>query len=170
VRAAHQATHVPLRPENVPAELKVRPQWVVWRLEKQDGRETKVPYRATSPNVKASATDLMTWGTFEGALAACERGDADGVGFVFSSGDPYAGVDLDGCRNSESGHVEEWAVRIIDELRGYAEISPSGEGVHIIVKGRLPEGVKHKIERENGRKIEAYSERRFFTMIGRKLK
>jgi putative DNA primase/helicase len=169
VRATHQLTRAPLRPENIPDELKMRPQWVVWRYEERDGKETKVPYCATSPDVKASTTDLMTWGTFGEALVACNRGDADGVGFMFSSVDPYAGVDLDGCRDPESGHVEEWAVRMIDRLRGYAEISPSGEGAHVIVKGRLPEGVKHKIELENGGGIEAYSERRFFTMTGRKL-
>jgi putative DNA primase/helicase len=169
VRAAYQRTCPPLRPENIPAELKMRPQWVVWRYEERDGKETKVPYRAKRPDAKAYTTDLITWATFGEALAVYERGAADGVGFVFSSGDPYAGVDLDGCRDPESGHLEEWAVRMIDGLRGYAEISPSGEGVHVIVKGRLPEGVKHKIERENGGGVEAYSERRFFTMTGRKL-
>jgi putative DNA primase/helicase len=165
VRPAHQPTHTPLRPENIPAELKALPQSVVWRYEERDGEETKVPYRATSPDVKASVTDLMTWDTFGEALVAYDRSDADGVGFVFSSGDPYASVDLDRCRDPKSGHVEGWAVRIIDELRGYAEISPSSKGVHVIVKGRFPEDAKHKIELENGRKIEAYSERRFFTTV-----
>jgi putative DNA primase/helicase len=169
VRPAHQPTRTPFRQEHIPAELKARPQWVVWCYEERDGKVTKGPYRATRPDLRASVTDLMTWGTFEEALAAYQRSDADGVGFMFSSGDPYAGVDLDGCLDPESGHVEEWAVRMIDGLRGYAEISPSGEGVHVIVMGRLPEGVKHKIEREHGGVIEAYSERRFFTMTGRKL-
>jgi len=30
--------------ENIPAELKALPQWLLWRLETRDGKPTKVPY------------------------------------------------------------------------------------------------------------------------------
>src|SRR5918997_852027 len=126
---------LPVRVENIPKELKVRPQWVVWKAvgEKPD----KVPYSARTGR-KASSTDLMTWSTFEEALEAYEKGKCAGLGFVFSSGDPYAGVDLDGCRDSRTGEIELWAAEIIDGLDSYTELSPSGEGVHIIVKGKVP--------------------------------
>jgi primase-polymerase (primpol)-like protein len=147
--------------DNVPEELRRRPQWLVWKLEERGGKSTKVPYIAGGVG-KASSTDSGTWRTFEEAVQAlnAERspGRYDGVGFVFSSGDPFAGVDLDKCRDPETGKLEEWAVRIVQDLDGYAEASPSGTGVHIIIRGKAP-------NRKRG-KVEAYSSERYFTMTG----
>jgi putative DNA primase/helicase len=150
---------VVVNPDGIPDRLKVRPQWVNWRYEERDGKLTKVPY--TPAGRKASSTDLMTWSTFEKVLDAFESGKHDGVGFVFCSGDPFAGVDLDSCRDSETGELEEWAAEIVQKLGGYAEASPSGKGVHIIVLGKAP-------NKKRG-KVEAYSSERFFTMTGRAL-
>ena len=62
------STLLDVRPENIPEELKCRPQWVNWRaMKKPDGRLDKVPYTPGTSR-KASTTDLMTWGTFEQAL------------------------------------------------------------------------------------------------------
>jgi putative DNA primase/helicase len=146
--------------DNIPEELRQRLQWLVWKLEERGGKPTKVPYIAGGVG-KASSTDSETWRTFEKAVAALRTGRYDGIGFVFSSGDPYAGVDLDGCRNPETGGLEEWAAKILKDLDGYAEVSPSGKGVHIIVRGKAP-------NKKRGR-VEAYSERRFFTMTGQVL-
>ena len=35
---------LPVRPDGIPDELKIRPQWVNWRLEERDDDFTKVPY------------------------------------------------------------------------------------------------------------------------------
>ncbi len=110
---------------------------------------------------KASSTDLMTWRTFEEAVRALETGEYDGVGFVFSSGDPFVGIDLDKCRDPETGELEDWAAKIVKDLGGYAEASFSGTGIHIFVKGKTP-------NRRRGR-IEVYSSERFFTVTGRVL-
>ncbi|MDP9474799.1 MAG: hypothetical protein M3R38_03765 [Actinomycetota bacterium] len=146
--------------ENVPEELRRRPQWVTWKLEERGGKETKVPYIAGGVG-KASATDLTTWRTFEEAVEDVKKGRRDGVGFVFSSGDPYCGIDLDSCRDSVSGELEEWAAKVVQILGGYAETSPSGTGVHVIVRGKAP-------NKKRG-KFEAYSTERFFTVTGRAL-
>jgi putative DNA primase/helicase len=148
--------------ENIPEEMRQRPQWVVWKLEKRPGEDkpTKMPYIAGGVG-RASTTDLLTWSAFEEAVRALETGRYSGVGFVFSSGDPFAGVDLDDCRNAETGELEEWAEKIIGALGGYAEVSQSGTGVHIIVKGKAP-------NKKRG-KVEAYSSERFFAMTGRVL-
>ena len=149
---------LPVRPEGIPEALKSRPQWVNWRLEERNGDFTKVPYTPLTGR-KASSTDLLTWGTFEDALAAMQAGQHyDGIGFVFSSGDPYCGVDLDECRNPDTGEVDEWADGIISNLNGYTEVSPSGRGIHVIVRGKTPS------RRRNG--IEVYSSERFFTITG----
>ncbi len=143
--------------ENIPEELRRRRQWVVWKLEERNEELTKVPYIAGGVG-KAKSTDSLTWRTFEEAVQALRAGRYDGIGFVFSSGDPFAGVDLDNCRDPETGELEEWAAKITRNLDGYAEVSPSGEGVHIVVRGKAP-------NKRRGR-VEAYSSERYFTMTG----
>jgi putative DNA primase/helicase len=145
--------------ENIPDTLKRRPQWVNWRFVERDGKNTKIP--CTPKGQNASSTDLMTWSTFDAVLDAFEKGKYDGIGFVFCSGDPFVGVDLDSCRNPETGKIEEWAQAILDSFEDavHVEISPSGVGVHIIARGLRREGVNTKY-------VEVYGQDRFFTMTG----
>src|SRR5215208_522007 len=63
---------LPLRAENIPGELKARPQWVAWRA--VGDKPDKVPYSARSRR-RASSTDLLTWSTFQEALEAYETGE-----------------------------------------------------------------------------------------------
>jgi primase-polymerase (primpol)-like protein len=148
---------LPVQPEGIPEELKARPQWVNFEaVPRLNGRLDKVPYTPGTRR-KASSTDLLTWGTFEDALAGLDH--LDGVGFVFCSGDPYVGVDLDNCVDPQTGEINVWAWRIIEVLDSYTEYSPTGKGVHIIVKGRTPSAVKRD-------EIEMYSTMRFFTITG----
>lgn len=144
--------------DNIPEELRRRPQWVVWKgVPKKNGKLDKVPYIAGGVG-KASTTDLMTWRAFEEAVQALRTGRYSGVGFVFCSGDPFVGIDLDECRNAETGELEEWAAKIVEAFGGYAEVSQSGTGVHIIVRGKAP-------NKKRG-KVEAYNQERFFAMTG----
>jgi primase-polymerase (primpol)-like protein len=99
----------------------------------------------------------MTWSTFEEAAEAYEHGEYAGLGFVFSSADPYTGVDLDTCVNG-NGEVASWALEIARYLDSYTELSASGTGLHIIVRGDVP-------NRRNG-DLEVYSSKRFFTVTG----
>ena len=150
----------PLTTAAIPAEMKSYPSWVVWKLEERDGKPTKVPF-VPGEDRRASTTDLRTWRTFIEAIEAVDAhqdGGFDGIGFVFSSGDPFTGIDLDGCRDPGSGEIEGWAEKIIDHAGGYAEVSPSGRGVHIIVRGKAPNSKRGRVE--------CYSERRFFTVTG----
>jgi primase-polymerase (primpol)-like protein len=146
--------------DNIPGEMRQRRQWVVWKLEVRGGKPTKVPYIACGSG-KASSTDSLTWRSFKEAVQALETGRYNGIGFVFSSGDPFAGVDLDDCRDPETGELEEWAAKIVEAFGSYAEVSQSGTGVHIIVMGKAP-------NKKRG-KVEAYSSERYFTMTGRVL-
>ena len=156
---AEQAHTVELL-NNIPEELRRRPQWLVWRLEERDNKPTKIPYIAGGVG-KASSTDSETWRSFDEAVVVLKTGRYDGIGFAFSTGDPYAGIDLDDCRNPETGELEEWAAKTVQDLDGYAEISPSGTGVHIIVRGKAP-------NKKRG-KVEAYSSERYFTITGQVL-
>lgn len=147
----------------VPERLRARDQFVVYRLEERDSKETKVPYSARGGG-KASTTRASTWASHQTAAAYAEQqGWVDGLGFVFSPHDSLAGVDLDHCRDPEAGAIDEWALRIIKFFDSYAEVSPSGTGVHLLVGGVLPAG---------GRKhdrIEIYDRSRFFTLTGNHL-
>lgn len=148
--------------ENIPAELRDRHQWVAWKaaiVSSKDGpRTTKHPYR--SARDKADSTDPTTWLSFEQACALVDHDGMDGIGFVFCDDDPYVGIDLDKCFDSDSGEIEPWAASVIENLDSYTELSPSGRGFHIIVRGRLPpEG------RRKGR-LEMYETGRYFTMTG----
>jgi putative DNA primase/helicase len=149
---------LPVEPNGIPEELRIRPQWVNWKYARKDEKWTKHPYDPVTRRM-ASSTDLMTWRPFEEVFRAYEAGNYGGVGFVFCSGDPYTGVDLDGCRDSQTGEIEPWASQIIEGLDSYAELSPSGAGVHVIVKGKAPTPVKRS-------RVEIYSIERFFTFTG----
>jgi hypothetical protein len=140
--------------ENVPAELLETAQWVARR-----GNKEPVDPKGGS---NARTNDPTTWGTVEEAVSRAERDGLDGVGFVFSEDDPYCGVDLDGCRDPETGNLEGWAQEIIDELASYTEVSPSGTGIHVIVRGVLPRSGKRG-------QIEMYDSGRYFTVTGEHL-
>jgi putative DNA primase/helicase len=165
---------ITLTTENIPEQLTERPQWVCWRREVRDGKLTKVPYTPGSGR-RASSTELMTWATFEQALTAYEAGEPpyDGIGFVFCGADPFVGIDLDRCRDPESGEIAPWAQSIISRVReGYVEASPSGTGVHIIVEGTARGGRTRKKVRLKGEvvgEIEMYGHGRFFTITGETL-
>ena len=142
--------------------MKELAQWLNWRYEERDGKLTKVPICPHTGEL-AAVDRPETWGTYEEALRAWEERGHDGLGFVFTEGDPYTGIDFDKCRDSETGEIEEWARELIEHLDSYTELSPSGSGIHVIAKAELPPGGRRK-----GR-IEMYDSRRFFTMTGRYL-
>lgn len=162
-----------LVPDGIPLELRTCSQWVVWRLVLRDGHWTKVPYDPVAMR-PARTNDPRTWRSFELALKRYERADADGVGFVFSRDDPYAGVDLDGCRDAQTGRIALWAASILAQLNSYAEVSPSGTGVKVVVRGQLPcegTGKRRPVRKTQGTggkaaEIEAYHFGRFFTLTG----
>jgi P4 family phage/plasmid primase-like protien len=146
--------------QQMPEELKQRPQWVVWKLVPDgDKKPRKTPVDPkTGRNAKAN--DPSTWGTYDQALELYTKrmNDFAGIGYEFSADDPYVGIDLDKAVNG-SGPLP-WASEIISELNSYTELSPSGSGYHILVRGKLPPG-----GRKNGH-VEMYDRGRFFTMTG----
>ena len=146
-------------PEAIPERLRERDQWVCWREEDRDGNPTKIPVTPGAGGF-ASATESETWAGFEAALDYTETEHADGVGFVFTDDDPIVGVDLDDCRDPETGDVDDAALDIIARLDSYTEVSPSGTGYHVLIRGELPEGRN----RRGG--VELYDTARFFTVTG----
>ncbi|WP_078392050.1 phage/plasmid primase, P4 family [Shouchella patagoniensis] len=147
---------------NIPQELRDFPQWIVWRKEERKGKTTKVPYKADGWHAKAN--DRQDWSSFDKAVEAYETGKFDGIGFMFSTDDPFVGVDLDHC--IEDGAYSDVARDIVDQLDSYTEFSPSGDGLHIIVKGKLPLRGPGTGKKNVEHGIEVYRHGRYFTFTG----
>jgi putative DNA primase/helicase len=151
----------------IPTDLIALQQWVAWRTEIREGQPTKVPINARTGRL-ASSTDSSTWASYQDAERALARFSCSGVGVVFSETDGHTGVDLDDCRNPDTGNIANWAQAIIDELNSYTEVSPSGAGVKIWIRGKLPAGVRNRKKYADG-EVEIYSRGRYFTVTGQHL-
>jgi len=148
-----------VRPRHIPQALKEVRGWVMWRWYLKGGKWTKPPLNIEG--VKIDITSPDNWCDFTTALQAYQRGKFDGIGFVLAAMDSLGGVDLDHC--IQGGKIEGWALEIIEELGGYAEISPSGSGVRVFgLTPRVVEGRK----KDN---IEMYVDGRYLTVTGHKL-
>jgi putative DNA primase/helicase len=157
--------------ENIPQELKDIPQWVNWRVIRRDGKKTKPPYQ---PDGKlAESNNPLTWSPFSVVVEAAPR--FNGIGIVLMDDNPsvptVVGIDFDHCRcpafdildpeiacglNMVLPHVADY----VTSLNSYTELSPSGEGLHVFLKGRLPVDGKKKGD------YEAYQSGRYLTVTG----
>lgn len=152
---------------NLPPELKQLPRWIVWKYEDIGAKKpTKVPYNPRS-GYNADVTNPATWTDFETAVSYClpdEQGNLSpysGIGFVFhKSGIPgqkeYVGIDLD---KTDDPRLIKLHIEIFEQFDSYSEVSPSGEGLHIIVEGSIPSGRRRM-------SVEMYCDVRYFTMTG----
>lgn len=121
-----------------PKELSDLRQWICWRLEPdpKSDKPRKVPYDPKTGR-KASSTNPDTWATLTEAMVAREKYLFTGVGFVFTEECGIVGVDIDHCRN-EDGSFTDVAKAILEKVQSYTEISPSGSGLHIFLRGVMP--------------------------------
>lgn len=144
---------------NIPAELQQLPQWGCWRREQRgDGKPSKMPYDPRTGAV-ASVTDREAWRSFDEAVqAATSPGSTyDGIGFLLTRDDPYAIIDLDDCEgDAVTAGIQ---TQVYEHFDSYSELSPSGRGLHIVVRGTVDCG------RRRG-KIELYSSERYMTFTG----
>lgn len=144
--------------DNIPAELRELKQWVIWKYEDVGAKKpTKVPYDAKEKNKLASVNDQNTWSNYSLCVECFNRGDCDGIGFVFTPDDPYTFIDLDSTEGDPV--AQDRQIKIFHEFDSYSEISPSGKGLHIIIRGKVPAGRRRSF-------IEIYSSQRYATMTG----
>ncbi|HET6576247.1 MAG TPA: DNA methyltransferase [Fimbriiglobus sp.] len=73
---------------------------------------------------------------------------------------PVTVVDLDDCRDPETGAVEPWALAIARRLDSYTEASPTGTGVKVFLFAAKP-GPRCKAGR-----VEIYDRKRMLTVTG----
>jgi len=143
----------------IPNEMKSERRWVLWRRETRDGEPTKTPICAMSGKY-AKSNDLSTWTSYK--MAANSRVKHDGLGYVL--GDGWVGVDMDGHIDDKC-EFSPLALKVINVLKSYTELSPSGRGIHILCRGKLPD--KGPYYRKNSKLgLEMYDWHRFFTVTG----
>ena len=141
--------------EQFPQALKESRRWVCFNA-------AKTPINpATGQNAKPN--DPATWGTLEAAQAAVSRFGLRGVGVLL--GDGLCGIDIDHCRDPDTGVLSDMAREIIDGMQTYAEESPSGTGVHLLFTGQKPAGACRK----SSIGLEMYDGGRYFTVTGKAL-
>ena len=129
--------------------------WVAWDNVK--GR--KVPKSPGGGNARSN--DPSTWGTYDQAVDLAARRGYAGVGIMLGNG--LGGVDLDGA--VEDGEIAPWARGVIDEFGSYAEISPSGTGVHVLFWADAEKtGAIGRANHSKG--VEIYNYGRYFTVTG----
>ena len=151
--------------ELIPDELKAMPRWVCWRAVPDPKSHSGISKQPVNPRTggMARSNDPTTWTDFETAAAAAA--DYAGIGFMFyESG--YIGIDIDD-RPSEitdyrNGIRDNIFGQMNDVLQTYAEFSQSGNGIHFIGRGSLPD----KDFNNHDAGVEMYTGARFFVMTG----
>ena len=151
-----------------PSSLTRPPNWVCWIAKFEDGKLKKPPIQAAGQNQGrlADKTNPQHLCSFERAKRFYELhkgeplqgGVVAGVGFVLTKQTGIVGIDLDHC--VENGIVNTWAAGIIESVGGFAELSPSGTGVHIYIRGQLP------FDNRRSGGIEIYSHSSYLTVTG----
>jgi hypothetical protein len=151
--------------ENIPAELRALPQWVA-------AGSDKVPINPRTGK-KADPSDPSTGGTFAEAVSTGMKN----IGFILGANDPFVIIDLDDpfTRNDKSiitptcpDYLEalERVARhnaIYNNFETYTELSQSGKGVHLVMRGTIPCPVKRD-------KVEIYFHERYMIFTGNVLK
>lgn len=145
-----------------PPELIHLPQWVTWRYEDRGGQKpTKVPYNPITGS-KASVNNPNDWTTYTNVCNAMASGWWSGIGFVLQLSNNLTFIDLDDPKTTDPAERERILVqhaRIAQAFPTWQEVSPSGKGLHLLVRGTVPESrVKHDVE--------MHSTSRYMTMTG----
>lgn len=160
--------------ENIPTLLTAIPQWIHWKVgrEKPNGRFDKIPVNPHGQNIDAHQS--KNWLQFDQAVATICTNHA-GLGFVLNgapvdknlNGSPLylIGIDLDECATfpspTQAPELDERALKIVETLDSYWEVSPSGTGVRIFTLCETEPAAKNK----GG--CEVYTKKRFLTVTGR---
>jgi len=158
-------TALPVQFENIPQELKDIARWVLWRnvqRTKPDGTKVWAKLPLSINGSAASSTDPSTWATYDDVADEMLMGNYDGIGLIL--GDDVQGIDLDDCRDPATGELTELAQEVLDNVEGYAEVSPSGTGIKLFSKTNLDAS---RTKKEVG--VELYRDGRYFTVTGHRI-
>lgn len=145
---------------NVPEVLAEDDSWVVFELTRRGDKLTKVPSVPWSDGSNHNESENQR--PLDTVAEWCEM--TQGYykpGYVFNADGPFVGIDLDDCRDPETGEIDDEAQEIIDRLDSYTIVSTSGTGIHVYVRGELDGALKN-----DERGVEIYDRERFFSWTG----
>jgi hypothetical protein len=147
-------------------ELRDQNQWVVWRERTIDGKKKKPPYRAKEPGQEAKIDDPSTWGTYEEVKAAAlKTPGGGGIGFVLTDTDIVL-LDFDECRDPITSQLTHGVDEILSRVADcYAEVSPSGTGLHIYGRVREDRKINKRLQLTGGGTLEIYCRTGRYTTI-----
>lgn len=154
----------------VPRNIRELRQWLLWRYEDAPGageKQRKVPYYANGSRrrgIQGSLEDRARMVTFADAIAEYRRGKGfyAGLGVAHFADSPLNTIDFDHCITEKQ--VAAGLRALIDASGTYAEISPGGEGVHLIGFGDIR---SKKNIHPQGFNVEAFGDSGFVTVTGR---
>ncbi len=168
VKTAIRSPRIDLR-SSIPLELQNCHQWVVYATRPGDnGRTNKIPIDRKTGRPLKSWQESEQLLSFEKAYKEFRLNPHEvisGLGFVLSKDDDMTIIDLDGA--IDKGQIKPWAREIIEKLDTYTEVSPSGNGFHIILKGKHPDLTKKKMSvGAPGENVEIFCRSGFVTITG----
>lgn len=157
-----------LQLKNIPQIMKALRQWLLWKsVQKEEGKKpTKVPVSVKTLQA-CDVTNPENYAGFEEAYAAYQQNidRVSGCGFALSKGARITFIDIDNCLD-ENSQIFPWAQAIVDKFpKTFTEISQSGKGLHLFVRGNLP-GPGKKINVPEGGALEMYDEKRYAAATG----
>lgn len=145
---------------NIPMAMAGFKQWLCYQLVDRGGERMGKPPVSPKTGEVCSKNDESNFTDLEEALIGCETYDLDGVGFVFLNG--FLAIDLDDCFDDD-GVLTDVAQDIFDHFKGtYVEYSPSGNGLHIFVRGEKP----NNRTKDSSIGVEVYNGYNFVTVTG----
>lgn len=140
--------------------LKKEKLFINYKLVKNDnGDVTKPPFNPNNSNNLLNITDSSQFVDYYTAYTNVEQGVCDGVGIVLTDNQDYAlcGIDIDLHKGESNIHIEE--LKMLFEGT-YMEISPSGNGLHILFlvkKSEIPTEYNKKYLQKNSKEeLECY--------------
>lgn len=146
-------------------QLKLQKRWVLWRLEKREGKETKVPYQIGGAHAASNRPE--TWATYAEVSASPVGFSCVGLVLGEVEGIHVSGVDLDKCCDAVTGKFTPESKEIVIGLDSYTEYSPSGTGAHILMIGSLRGRKGLKLPFPGTKATELYDQDRYLTFTGR---
>jgi Protein of unknown function (DUF3631) len=162
---------VPFR-DVIPASMADARRWICYRLALVDGKWKKPPHSPEDGSSIGATEEYLKdhFATLDDAIAGVAAHDLDGVGFVFMKGDGLVGLDFDHAIDKDGNvhpEVQNW-LRFFSGT--YAEVSPSGTGLHVVCRGKLARAlVGAKLPGTDSVTVEAYAWGRYLTVTGRQL-
>ena len=118
----------------VPQTMKTLNRWlafeVTWNPTRGKFDKNPVNSRGVTTNKPEDAEP------FETMFAYVNSRKGAVLGFYIE--DPYIGIDIDDCRDPKTGVINAKVMEIVRALNSYAEVSPSGTGIRILITGVKP--------------------------------